>query len=70
MRKYPVISDESILLDRDSEKMLRRDTRKIIIDEILNRLENTNKNNKKNIETIKKNKSFYKNFLTLFGYDK
>lgn len=35
---YPKISDESILLDNECKKLLKRSSKKIIVDEVMNRL--------------------------------
>jgi len=59
MALYPKIDDESILLDNDCKRMLRRTSRKIIIDEVLEKLfnkkkTNTNIVNESNEEPIEK----------------
>ena len=38
MYQYPKIEDESILLDKDCKRLLRRTSRKHIIEEVLNKL--------------------------------
>lgn len=39
MYQYPKIEDESILLDKDCKRLLRRTSRKHIIEEVLNKLD-------------------------------
>ena len=72
MALYPKIDDESILLDNDCKRMLRRTSRKIIIDEVLEKLFNEKKNDDINLsESIKnspKNKiSLYELILSVLG---
>ena len=72
MALYPKIDDESILLDNECKRMLRRTSRKIIIDEVLEKLFNEKKNDDINLsESIKnspKNKiSLYELILSVLG---
>jgi oligoribonuclease NrnB/cAMP/cGMP phosphodiesterase (DHH superfamily) len=72
MALYPKIDDESILLDNECKRMLRRTSRKIIIDEVLEKLFNEKKNDEINLsESIKnspKNKiSLYELILSVLG---
>jgi len=49
MFKYPKIDDESILLDKECKQLLKRSSRKYIIEEVINKLNNKEikeKNNK------------------------
>jgi hypothetical protein len=60
---YQQSYDESILLDHDCKRMLRRVSRQLIIQEVKEKLSETNidKNNSKN------NLNLYKFVLNLFG---
>ena len=51
MSLYPKIDDLSILIDNDCKRMLRRTSRKLIIDEVLNKLFNDKEDNKKKQHT-------------------
>ena len=70
MYQYPKIEDESILLDKDCKRLLRRTSRKHIIEEVINKLEN--KKNKENCyESFKNNKNnknitFFEVLLMIF----
>ena len=72
MALYPKIDDESILLDTECKRMLRRTSKKIIIDEVLEKLFNEKKNYDINLsESIKnspKNKiCLYELILSVLG---
>tara|TARA_B000000437_G_C11417586_1_gene212675 strand:+ start:208 stop:414 length:207 start_codon:yes stop_codon:yes gene_type:complete len=60
---YPKIDDLSILIDKDCKRMLRRTSRKLIIDEVLNKLFNDEKKYKK----VKYNSCFYEMIINIFG---
>jgi len=75
MALYPKIDDESILLDNECKRMLRRTSRKIIIDEVLQKLFNEKNNDNINLnESIKnspKNKiCLYELILYVLGCHK
>tara|TARA_Y100000996_G_C21988132_1_gene423432 strand:+ start:75 stop:314 length:240 start_codon:yes stop_codon:yes gene_type:complete len=79
MALYPKIDDESILLDNDCKRMLRRTSKKIIIDEVLEKLfnekkTNTNILNESNEEPIKQEFKqvicLYQLLLNTLGCDK
>jgi hypothetical protein len=72
MALYPKIDDESILLDNECKRMLRRTSRKIIIDEVLEKLFNkkkinTNILNEPNEEPIKQVICLYQLVLNTLG---
>ena len=71
MYLYPKIDDLSILIDRDCKRMLRRTSRKLIIDEVLNELFNDEKKYKNskslNNKKVKYNKCFYEMIINIFG---
>ena len=66
MFQYPKINDESILLHKECKRLLRRTSRKYIIEEVINKLNNkeikeNNKEIKENNELIKEN-NWYESF--------
>uniref|UniRef100_A0A6C0AYY2 Uncharacterized protein n=1 Tax=viral metagenome TaxID=1070528 RepID=A0A6C0AYY2_9ZZZZ len=52
MSLYPKIHDQSILLDNDCKRLLKRTSRQKIIDEVMHKLSENNKKNKSNIDKI------------------
>ena len=52
MSLYPKIHDQSILLDNDCKRLLKRTSRQKIIDEVMYKLSENNKKNKSNIDKI------------------
>lgn len=52
MSLYPKIDDESILLDNDCKRLLKRTSRQRIIDEVMYKLSENNKKNKSNSDKI------------------
>ena len=62
MSLYPKIDDLSILIDNDCKRMLRRTSRKLIIDEVLNKLFNDKEDNKKK----KQHTCLYEIILNIF----
>ncbi len=83
MALYPKIHDESILLDNDCKRLLKRTSRQKIVDEVMYKLSENNKKNKHNTDKIdyyeieldnqyinyidKDNKSLYEIILTILG---
>ena len=83
MALYPKIHDESILLDNDCKRLLKRRSRQKIIDEVMYKLSENNKKNKRTTDKIdyyeieldneyinyidKDNKSLYEIVLTILG---
>lgn len=83
MTLYPKIHDESILLDNDCKRLLKRRSRQKIIDEVMYKLSENNKKNKPTTDKIdyyeieldneyinyidKDNKSLYEIVLTILG---
>ena len=63
MSLYPKIDDLSILIDNDCKRMLRRTSRKLIIDEVLNKLFNDKEDNKKKEQHTR----LYEIILNIFG---
>ncbi len=63
MYLYPKIDDLSILIDKDCKRMLRRTSRKLLIDEVLNNLFNEKEENKKK----EKFTCLYEIVLNIFG---
>jgi hypothetical protein len=64
MALYPKIDDESILLDNECKRMLRRTSRKKIIDEVLQNI--FNEKNNDNINLNKSIKDSLKNKICLY----
>ena len=52
MALYPKIHDESILLDNDCKRLLKRRSRQKIIDEVMYKLSENNKKNKRTTDKI------------------
>lgn len=52
MALYPKIDDESILLDNDCKRLLKRTSRQKIIDEVMYKISDNNKKNKSNSDKI------------------
>ena len=52
MSLYPKIHDESILLDNECKRLLKRTSRQRIIDEVMYKLSENNKKNKSNSDKI------------------
>ena len=75
---YEKQDDESILLHQDCKRLLRRHSKKLIIDEVLEKLFNekniinnkNNENNKNNKNNENKNKKFIEYILILLCCDK
>ena len=74
---YEKQDDQSILLHQDCKRLLRRHSKKLIIDEVLEKLFNekniiinNNKNNNNNNENENKNKKFIEYILILLCCDK
>ena len=63
MYQYPKINDESILLDKDCKRLLRRSSRKDMIQEVLYKLENKqNKKKEENEHNEQKKENNYESF--------
>ena len=70
MNLYTKIDNQSLLLDKEFKKMLRRSSRKLIICEVLEKISNGSKKNTIYIDTSNnkiKNKNFFEFILNLFG---
>ena len=71
MYQYPKIADESILLDKDCKRLLKRNSRKSIIDEVLNKFNNkeqANNNNNKENTSLKEDVNSNNNIFNLYSF--
>lgn len=63
---YPSISDESLLLDNECKKLLKRRSRQMIIQDVMNKINNTQKLDdykiKNNIQECDIKSNSYKNY--------
>lgn len=71
MSLYPKIDDETILLDNDCKRLLRRTSKKIIIDEVLEKLDlHENISKEKDDEKINNTFKLYDFILNILGCNK
>ena len=73
MSLYPKIDDFSILLDNDCKRMLRRNSKKLIICEVIDKLFNNEKNKylyQNNSNNTLKNNNLLIMILNIFGCNK
>lgn len=69
MSLYPKIDDETILLHNDCKRLLRRTSKKMIIDEVLEKLDlNKKKDDEKKDDEKKDNEKIDINRFNFYGF--